>query len=231
MRQEQTINTVNIRMVQHYLYCPHRWGLLEIDRAWAENYFIVRAELLHQRVHDTQRPYTARNRKVFTAVPVWNDLPQYDLYGVADCLEQSAATGAEPGLTIVEYKPTSPKGSDYHEADALQVFAQKLCVDYVFGGSCRAELYYADRRRRVVLPFDLEYAYYDHLLQQVLEEIRGHLSKGTIPPKSKGQKCGGCSMRDLCMPQLKQSGKLRQQIAALTTAGQDTVKIKRGGDW
>ena len=27
---------ITIRSIQHYLYCPHRWGLLEIDKAWAE---------------------------------------------------------------------------------------------------------------------------------------------------------------------------------------------------
>lgn len=216
-QQEKAMSTINIRMVQHYLYCPHRWGLLEIDRAWAENYFVVRAELLHQRVHDGQRSYTARQR-VFTSVPVWNDEPEYDLYGVADCLEQGMSSGSERNLTIVEYKPTRPKSGDFHEADALQVFAQKICADYVFGGKCGAELYYADCRRRVVLPFDEQYDYYDRLLQQVLVEIRGHLAQGSIPPKPRGQKCGGCSMKDLCMPQLKPGGRLRQQITALAAA-------------
>ena len=23
---------ITIRSIQHYLYCPHRWGLLEIDK-------------------------------------------------------------------------------------------------------------------------------------------------------------------------------------------------------
>ena len=32
---------IAIRSIQHYMYCPHRWGLMEIDRAWAENAFVT----------------------------------------------------------------------------------------------------------------------------------------------------------------------------------------------
>ena len=49
--------------------------------------FVTKANLLHERVHDPERHYTARGRKVFTSVPVYNDLEVYNLYGVTDCLE------------------------------------------------------------------------------------------------------------------------------------------------
>lgn len=32
---------ISIRSLQHFLYCPHRWGLLEIGKVWAENYFVT----------------------------------------------------------------------------------------------------------------------------------------------------------------------------------------------
>ena len=38
---------IALRDIQHYLYCPHRWGLMKIDCAWAENYYVVKANLLH----------------------------------------------------------------------------------------------------------------------------------------------------------------------------------------
>ena len=78
---------IAIRSIQHYMYCPHRWGLLEIDKAWAENFFVTKANLLHERVHDPEKNYTARGKKVFTAVPVYNDREEHNLYGVTDCLE------------------------------------------------------------------------------------------------------------------------------------------------
>ena len=80
-------NEISIRSIQHYLYCPHRWGLIEIDRAWAENYFVTKANLMHERVHDPNQGYLSRGRRVYTSVPVYNDRPEYQLYGVTDCIE------------------------------------------------------------------------------------------------------------------------------------------------
>ena len=78
---------ITLRSVQHYLYCPHRWGLIEIDRAWAENAYVTKANLLHERVHDPEANYISRGKKVFTSVPVYNDREEYNLYGVVDSLE------------------------------------------------------------------------------------------------------------------------------------------------
>lgn len=107
------INTeITIRSIQHYLYCPHRWGLIEINDCWAENIFVTKANFLHERVHDPDKKYSLRGKKVFTSVPIYNDLEQYNLYGVADCIEASKSgkgvllPGYEDGykLCIVEYK-------------------------------------------------------------------------------------------------------------------------------
>ena len=65
---------ITIRSIQHYLYCPHRWGLIEIDKAWAENFFVTKANLMHDRVHDPNRHYTTKGKRVFTSVSVYNAL-------------------------------------------------------------------------------------------------------------------------------------------------------------
>lgn len=78
---------ITIRSIQHYMYCPHRWGLLEIDCAWAENVFVTKANFMHERVHNPDKNYSSRGKKVFTAVPVYNDQKEYNLYGVTGCLE------------------------------------------------------------------------------------------------------------------------------------------------
>lgn len=204
---------IAIRSVQHYMYCPHRWGLLEIDRAWAENAFVTKANLMHERVHDPGKNYTSRGKKVFTSVPVYNDLEQYNLYGVTDCLELTqdkqgiSIDGSEEkySICIVEYKPTKPKNGEYREEDLVQVFAQKICVDYVFGCDCDAVLYYADAKKRIKLPLKENFEKYDQQLKQLLKEMRNNFEQGMIPPIRKGQKCSGCSMKDLCMPSIKRS--------------------------
>jgi CRISPR-associated exonuclease Cas4 len=42
---------INIRTIQHYMYCPRRFGLLEIENAWAENVSVVLANIMHENVH------------------------------------------------------------------------------------------------------------------------------------------------------------------------------------
>lgn len=204
---------ISIRSIQHYLYCPHRWGLMEIDRAWAENYFIARAEVIHKRVH-TSDTYSRRGTKTYTAVRVWNE--QYGIFGVTDCIEK-----AWDKYSIVEYKPSMPNNVEFREEDAMQVFAQKLCVDQVFRTDCEAFLYYGDTRKRVVLPFATVYEEYLEKLTATLEEMRRLRREGHIPSVRKGQYCGGCSMKDICMPKVNQTQiKIRERI--INFAEEDT---------
>lgn len=211
---------ITLRSVQHYLYCPHRWGLLEIDKAWAENVFVTRANLLHDRVHNPEMNHSFRGKKVFTSVPVYNDLEEYNLYGITDCLELTESPQGIPvrnsekkyKICIVEYKPTKPKGREYREDDLMQVFAQKVCVDYVFGGDCSAELYYADARKRVTLPLREYFDEYDQKLKATLAEMRRYFMAGQIPMIRKDQKCSGCSMKDLCMPSAGKKKFSRREI-------------------
>jgi CRISPR-associated exonuclease Cas4 len=165
---------------------------MEIDRAWAENYFVVKANLVHERAHSASQ-YTSRGKKVYTAVKVWND--DYGLFGVTDCLEEQNGQ-----YTIVEYKPTAPKSGIVREEDAMQIFAQKICVDHVLSTDCDAEIYYADTKKRCPLPFREQYGTYMDKLRGVLEEIQSCREAGEIPPIRKGQVCSGCSMKDLCIP-------------------------------
>lgn len=207
---------ISIRSIQHFLYCPHRWGLIEIDRAWEENFFVTKANQVHNRVHDSKQRYTSKNRKIYTSVPVYNDLAEYNLYGVTDCIEKIG-----DDYCIVEYKPTKPKERTYNLDDLMQVFAQKICVDYVFSCDCTAEIYYADVKRRFPLPLRENYLEYDKLLKETLNKMREYLIKGEIPEIQKNQKCNGCSMKDLCMPQLKKIPKVRNQIEMINRKSEE----------
>lgn len=211
---------ITIRSIQHFMYCPHRWGLLEIDEAWAENFFVTKANLMHERVHDPEKNYIARGKKVFTSIPVYNDLEEYNLYGITDCLELIADKNGVSideseeryQIRIVEYKPTKPKDQEYRKEDLMQVFAQKICVDFIFGCDCDGILYYGDVKKRVQLPLKENYKEYDGYLKNILKEMRKYLKDGVIPPIRKGQKCSGCSMKDLCMPSIKPVKSIKKEI-------------------
>jgi CRISPR-associated exonuclease Cas4 len=115
--------------------------------------------------------------------------------------------------TIVEYKPTAPKEFDVREDDALQIFAQKICVDSIFSTNCRAEIYYADTKKRVKLPFDTEYEAYNEKLLNTLQAMQKYKEAGQIPRVQAGQICNGCSMKDICIPStFKKKFKLKDSI-------------------
>lgn len=206
---------IQLRAIQHYLYCPHRWGLMEIDMAWAENYYVVKANLMHERVHDPKRSYISRGKKILTSIRVFNDHPAYGIYGVTDCIELSPAAdgiilgdGERYHLNIVEYKPTMPKGKLFREEDAMQVFAQKICVDSVFGCDCTGSIYYSDEKKRIKVPLNENFSELDSKLRLILQEMRYYILRGEIPKRVKGQYCGGCSMKDICMPIRKKSKRM-----------------------
>lgn len=203
--------TVNIRDIQHFMYCPRRYSLLEINDDWAENYFVIKANLLHEHVHDGSHSFSDSNKVVRSNIAVYNDLPEYDLFGITDCVEfvkdrngvEIKDLGGSFRVRIVEYKPKAPKGADFNETDAIQVFAQKICADFVWKCDCEAYIYYSDIRKRVRLPFDSEYEKYDAILKNILREIRNIREEKIIPPREKGQKCSGCSMADICFPKVR----------------------------
>lgn len=197
---------ISIRSVQHWLYCPHRWGLLEIECAWAENYYVTKSNLLHKRIHENNS-YISKTKKSYTGVTVYNDLPEYGLYGIVDCLEFNGTK-----YTLVEYKPTKPKNTDYNHDDLMQVFAQKICTDYVFGCDCEGVIYYADVKKRIKLPIKEKYNECNDELLETLSKMRDFIIKGKIPTIKKGQKCNGCSMKDLCMPKIKGKENLKETI-------------------
>lgn len=203
--------TINIRNIQHYLYCPRRYALLEVNDDWAENAFVVKANIIHQHVHDGSHSFSDRTKVVRSNIAVYNDLPEYDLFGIPDCFEfirnkngvRINGLDGNFDVNIVEYKPRAPKTGDFSDTDAIQAFAQKICADHVWSCKSEAFLYYSDTRKRVRLPFDTEFDRYDELLRKLLTEMREMLDKKMIPLRKRGQKCSGCSMYDICFPKEK----------------------------
>lgn len=215
--------TINIRSIQHFMYCPRRWGLLEINNDWAENVQVIKANLMHENVHSKDHDYSSKTKKVFSSISVYND--DLDIYGVLDCVEFVKDNKGffinelndKYIVKIIEYKPTKPENNDYWESDAIQVFAQKLCIDYVFNCDSEAYIYYSDVRKRIELPFSNEYNKYMMQITEYLYMMRDYLSRNEIPSILKGQKCSGCSLSDICMPKCGSSN-TRKQILSLMEA-------------
>ena len=194
---------VSIREVQHFAYCPHRWGLIHIGCDWSENAFVNRAKLVHERV-DGGKPTALRGSIVERSVQVYDD--EWGLFGVLDALELKPSRQGvfipkyreRFALTVIEYKPSVPRSEHALFADRMQLLAQKICADRVFGAECSVCFYYANTRKRVGVCFEEE----DQIsLAEILRTIADCRREGRIPPPQKSAFCSGCSMKDICLPQ------------------------------
>ncbi len=193
---------INIRELQHYFYCPHRWGLIHIGCDWSENFFVSKSQIIHNNA-DSGKTSSLRSKYVERSVQVYND--EWGLFGVLDCLRLTPDNNGcyiekyrkKFSLEIVEYKPTKTTRSQAFTADKMQILAQKICADAMFGVSCSACIYYADTRKCVGIVFS-QNDYED--LKQAIDAIRLCYAKAIIPPVDPSVYCGGCSMKDICLP-------------------------------
>lgn len=196
-----------IRALQHFLYCPHRWELLYVEGMWQDNAFTVNSELAHSRVHNEKLLNSYHGKLSLGDITLYSN--SYGVYGKADCLELTPDKGGvsingyegKYKITVVEYKPTQRK-SGVSPADRLQLYAQKVCADEIFSCSAEAFVYYADVKKRVKVEFDISD---EELLRSTVEKIAECREKGIIPPIEYGKKCSGCSLYERCMPRCKPS--------------------------
>lgn len=199
----------NIRSIQHYFYCPRRFSLIEINGDWEENAHVTRGNIVHENVHEGKHAYSSAKKLVLSNVSVYND--ELDLYGVLDCIEFEKCAagdfieklGDRRRVRIVEYKPTAPKDGQIRESDAIQVFAQKLCADSVWKCDSEGYMYYADTMRRMKLDLRENYEKYYEIIKNALNEMNRIKEAGVIADKTKGQNCGGCSLKPRCLPGIK----------------------------
>ncbi len=202
---------IQIRALQHYLYCPHRWGMLHIEGLWNENSSTVKSELGHVNVHSDKLSHVNRNKVCCTDVTVYSET--LGIYGKVDMLEfvrsESGAyidgLGGRYFANVIEYKPTAPKNTHQGgvEADHLQLYAQCRCVGELFKCEVAPYILYIDAHRRVKVEFsDVDF----QNLVKAIGEIDAYMRDGIVPKAEYGTKCSGCSMIDTCMPRLKSSG-------------------------
>ena len=177
-------DAVAIREVQHFAYCPHRWGLIHIGCDWRENAFVNREKLRHVPV-DGGQAAALRGCIVERSVQVYNDA--WGLFGVLDALElKPSAKGAfvskyakRFSMTVIEYKPSKPRSEHALFADRMQLLAQKICADHVFETDCAACFFYGDIRKRTWVIFEEADR---KALQKILLAIAECRAENSIPP-------------------------------------------------
>ncbi|MGR9054006.1 MAG: CRISPR-associated protein Cas4 [Gammaproteobacteria bacterium] len=190
----QTLEPIYLSRLQHYLYCPRQFALIELEDVWTENQFTAEGRVLHERV---DRADTEKRGDIRTVRALRLSHTELGIEGVADVVEyRRLADGTEQPFPI-EYKRGKPKA---HRADEVQLCAQALCLEDMDGADVpEGALFYGAVRRRHAVCFD------DALRQLTLQTIRACRaivqSNATPPAAYQARKCRNCSLIELCHPQ------------------------------
>ena len=184
---------IPLSALQHHLFCPRQCALIHVEGLWAEDAATAEGRLLHERA-DAGRPETRPGLRVARNLAIRS--LALGVTGRADVVEFHGAGRGRPGRPCpVEYKRGRPKS---HRADEVQLCAQGMCLEEMFGAAVpEGALFYGLPRRRLPVAFDADLR---ALTTRVAAEARAMIGAGRTPPPVHTPACRRCSLETLCQP-------------------------------
>jgi len=190
---ERDGDPIPLSALQHAVYCLRQAALIHLERLWEENRFTAEGHVLHISADKMGERKVRGVRRVMALSLAAKGL---GIAGVADLVEfRPNADGTETPYPV-EYKRGKAK---LHRADEVQLCAQALCLEEMTGQAVpEGALYYAETKRRIVVPFDGELRALTH---KTIDDMRTVFSTlQTPPPIFRTDRCRACSLLDLCRP-------------------------------
>lgn len=210
--------------LQHFAFCRRQWALIHLEQQWEENILTVQGQIMHKKAHSETTE--VRGDKIITrSLRVCSHSLQ--ITGICDIVEfNKNADGislyGHTGLysaVPVEYKRGRPK---QHNADALQLCAQAVCLEEMLCCSIpKGYLFYGEKRSRTEVIFDNTLR---SELVATLTEMQQLYKRGHTPIVKVADKCKACSLQNICLPVLmkKHSSSAKSYISkTLTSNGGD----------
>ena len=180
---------IPLSALQHHLFCPRQCALIHVEQLWAESGATAEGRLLHEKVDaggTTSRPGVRSARGLMLRSVALG------VVGRADVVE---FVGRPPRPFPVEYKRGRPKP---HRADEVQLCAQAVCLEEMFGAAVpEGALFYGEQRRRTQVTFD---ASLRALTADTAAAARENILAGRTPPPVAMPGCRSCSLLELCQP-------------------------------
>lgn len=200
---------IPLSALQHYLFCPRQCALIHVEQTWAEDGATTDGRLLHERVDaggTDNRPGLRVERGIA--------LRSLTL-GVAGKADAVEFLGRPPRPVPVEYKRGKPKP---HRADEVQLCAQAICLEEMFGMAVpEGALFYGAVRRRTPVVFDEALR---ALTAQVAADARGMIQSGRTPAPVLMPGCRRCSLHSACQPErLQRPPSVARWLAGQLAAG------------
>lgn len=215
MISEKREAEATLSALQHFAYCRRQWGLIFVERQWAENARTAEGQVFHQTAHHGPESETRGDLLILRGLRVAS--PALRLGGVCDVVEFHRSPSGVPLMGRedlwlpypVEYK----KGSDQtRESDEVQLCGQTLCLEDML--CCQipeGSLFYGETRRRTRVAFD------EPLRQRtlsLLQEMLGYMARGHTPAAKPHKGCNACSLRDVCLPKLSRTPSVADYVHA-----------------
>lgn len=208
-------NEATLSALQHFAFCRRQWGLIFLERQWAENARTAEGHVFHETAHHGPESEARGDLLILRGLRVAS--PTLRLGGVCDVVElhrspSGVSLAGREGLWLpypVEYK----KGSDQtKESDEVQLCGQALCLEEML--CCQipeGSLFYGETRRRTRVAFD------GTLRQRTLDllhELLGYMDRGYTPGAKLHKGCNACSLRDICLPKLSRAPSVADYVHA-----------------
>lgn len=206
-------NEATLSALQHFAFCRRQWGLIFLERQWAENARTAEGQVFHETAHHGPESEARGDLLILRGLRVAS--PSLRLGGICDVVEfhrspSGVSLAGREGLWLpypVEYK----KGSDQtRESDEVQLCGQALCLEDML--CCQipeGSLFYGETRRRTRVAFD------GTLRQRTLDllhELLGYMDRGYTPGAKLHKGCNACSLRDICLPKLSRAPSVADYI-------------------
>lgn len=192
--------------LQHFCFCRRQWALIHIENQWAENFFTVDGNILHEKAHDPSFRESRGNHIVIRGLAIHS--VRLGISGQCDVVEfQHSSDGVQiPNREGVwrpypiEYKRGKPKEGD---ADVLQLCGQALCLEEMLCCTIPSgALYYGEIRRRVPVSFTPELR---SQVESCLMEMHQLYQRGYTPKVKPHKGCNACSLKEICLPKMLRS--------------------------
>ena len=189
--------------LQHFKFCRRQWALVHIEQQWAENFRTTDGAILHENAHNGSFSESRGDLLITRDMRIFS--PTLGVSGACDVLEFHRGDTGIPlkdrkGLWQpfpVEYKRGRPKE---HDADALQLCGQALCLEEMLCCDVpKGALYYGETRRRTEVVFTPELR---QEVRSLLAEMHALYARGHTPKVKPTKSCNACSLKELCLPKL-----------------------------
>lgn len=196
---------VPISALNHLLFCERRAALIHTEGIFESNEHTLRGDLNHEHADMPGFEHRA-GWKLLRALPVWSD--SLGLNGKADIVEVRESRGRITEARPVEYK--SGHKSKWIN-DRVQLCAQALCLEEMLGISVvEGLIFHAKSQQRTVVEMN------DSLRSETraaIDRLRALLESRVVPPAVLKPQCEGCSLHEICLPELARSRHSSQLFA------------------